>query len=97
MVKEGKMKSASPVGNLESYQFQRQECLDYVNGLSSEEMLNFSALASKYNMHHNSGTVPKNGGQIIKQLLLENDCDLERFGLESKHRIRKTKRRSIFC
>ena len=93
-IKEGKVKAASPVGNLENYEFDRQECLEYVNQLGSEDVLNFSALAKKFNLHHTTGTtVPKNGGQVLKQFLLENNCDLTRFGLDFKCRIRKKKRR----
>ena len=80
---------------MENYIFDRQECLDCVEK-NEGDSLNFSELAVRFNLRHKNGNLPKNGGQILKQFLIESDCNLERFDNKNTLRIRKRKRRYLY-
>lgn len=79
-----------------NYIFDREKCIDLVNNLNDGEKLNYSKLATDLKLRHENGTVPKNGGQIIKGFLEESGIDLKRFGnLNGGFRIRKRKKRLL--
>ena len=60
---------------------------------TEDSSINFSELVQRLNLQNKNWNVPKNGGQIIKQFLIESDCNLERFNKPITIRIRKRKRR----
>lgn len=81
---------------MESYVFDREALLEKISDKSERSLLNFSELASEFNIKHiNSDSVPKNGGQIVKQFLVESGVDLTRFELSTRTGlvIRKRKRK----
>lgn len=58
----------------------KAELLSYEDG----QHINWRELARKYDIKNNAGQLAKNGGQIIKEWLLSEDVDIERFTTKSK-------------
>ena len=58
--------------------FRSEHCLDYVEK-TEDRSVNFSVHTLRLNLQHKNTNVQKNGSEIIKQFLIESDCNLERF------------------
>ena len=89
----------SHVGRFENYNFDREALLQKVNNKEDGSFLNYSQLATEFEVKHvNQDSVAKNGGQVVKQYLLENGVDLKRFETKSRTSlvIRKRKRKYNF-
>ena len=46
--------------------------------------INFTALARKYGMKSGSGSFPGNGGQVVKEFLIENGVNIIQFDYKLK-------------
>ena len=57
----------------------KKTLLDEVALYSDGEQLNFSRIAKNYNIRNRKGELAKNGRQIVKEFLIHNDVDLNRF------------------
>ena len=56
-----------------------KECIEYVSNLPDGSYLNFSDLARKYGIKNENGDFLKNEGQIIQNVLEENNIDMTKF------------------
>ena len=71
-----------------------KECLNEVQMYDSEvKFINFTGLAKKYDMKNKEGNIPGNGGQVVKEFLIENGIDLSSFNYKSKDRNNENTRR----
>ena len=55
------------------------ECIREVSQLADGSYVNFSQLARKNHVCNANGDILKNGGQIVKEVLIENNVDINRF------------------
>ena len=94
-VSKGVVVPLNHVGNMDNYLLDREECIDWVNSIEADS-INYSQLATRFKLRHKNGNIPKNGGQIIKEFLLQSGCDLTNFSQNNALRIRKKNRRLIF-
>ena len=95
MLKDGKKRKHKPIANLDRYQWQSKDCLEFVNSLVPGSCINYSLLALEYGLK-DPGT-KDNKNQVVKEFLIENGVDLSQF-LEhrkgkSKFNVRRKKRR----
>ena len=84
------------VRDISKFNFDKENCIHEVNSYNENDEINFSALARKYNLKNSNGILPKNAGQIVKEILLSMDFDLSRFTNCHPYfefRIRRKKRR----
>lgn len=50
-----------------------------VEGYEDNHLINYSELASRYNIINKSGQLPSNAGQIVKEWLISEGVDVQRF------------------
>ncbi|XP_065667702.1 uncharacterized protein LOC136087994 [Hydra vulgaris] len=88
------------IGSSHAYKDQLNSCLEEVKVYQTGEKINYSDLARKYNIIDSESKMPKNGRQIVKEFLKENDVNLtslselkRRSGEKSPVIIRRKKRR----
>ena len=60
---------------------------------SEVKFINFTGLAKKYDMKNKEGNIPGNGGQVVKEFLIENGIDSSSFNYKSKDRNNENTRR----
>ena len=71
-----------------------EECLIEVSSYGTEvNKINFTALARKYGMKNSSGSFPGNGGQVVKEFLIESGVDISQFDYKSKEQSETRTRR----
>lgn len=75
-IQEKQHKKKSPIGQLESYTFNRQGVLEYLEGLSHGSQVNWSDLARKH------GLTVSNGGQIVKSFAESSGIETAGFNLQ---------------
>ena len=75
------------VGNENAYLWEAEECLREVSGYQDGDVINYSQLAKKYNMKNKHQEYPQNGGQIVKEYLVNNGIDVSKFEPAVKRRI----------
>ncbi|XP_065666302.1 uncharacterized protein LOC136087455 isoform X1 [Hydra vulgaris] len=99
-VDTGVKKPKKHIGSSHAYKDQLNSCLEEVKVYQTGEKINYSDLARKYNIIDSESKMPKNGGQIVKEFLKENDVNLtslselkRRSGEKSPVIIRRKKRR----
>ncbi|XP_047122498.1 uncharacterized protein LOC105847932 [Hydra vulgaris] len=73
----------------------KKKCLLYLENLPSNQNINFTSLAIKYNLHNKEGKIPGNAGQVIKELLKENCVDVAKFNLKSISTFNQTENTNI--
>ena len=78
-IQNGSKRKKDHVGDISKFNFDKENCIHEVNSYNENDEINFSALARKYNLKNSNGILPKNAGQIVKEILLSIDCDLSRF------------------
>ena len=84
-IKNGEKKPKKHVGKIENYNFDQDECLDYVRNLENGTFLNFAELARKFKVRET-----QNMGQVIKTFLIEQGIDLSRFSYQRKREVNDT-------
>ncbi|XP_065653932.1 uncharacterized protein LOC136080770 isoform X2 [Hydra vulgaris] len=96
---KGVKKPKKHIGSSHAYKDQLNSCLEEVKVYQTGEKINYSDLARKYNIIDSESKMPKNGGQIVKEFLKENDVNLtslselkRRSGEKSPVIIRRKKR-----
>ena len=95
-IQNGSKRKKDHVGDILKFNFVKENCIHEVNSYNENDEISFSALARKYNLKNSNGILPKNPGQIVKEILLSIDCDLSRFTNchpDSEFRIRRKKKR----
>ena len=91
-LEEGKKRPHNHTGNINKWDL--SQCLREVAALPDGAYLNFSQLARQHGIISANGDPLKNGGQIVKDTLVNNGIDLERFeylGKSTELRIRRKK------
>ena len=94
--KNTKWKQKDHVRDVSKFNFDKENYIHVVNSYNENNEINFSALARKYNLKSSNRILPKNAGQIVKEIFLSMDCDLSRFTNchpDSEFPIRRKKRR----
>ena len=99
-IREGKRRPKNHIGNLQSYQWRSQECLDYVNNLYPGSYINFSELAREFGLKDIGDYQSDNKNQVVKKFLQENNVDLDQFVIhrnqQTQHNVRRKKRKLTF-
>ena len=67
------------IGRLDNVTWDEKALTAEVNTKKSEEVVNWSALARKYNVRDKNGDIAKNGGQIVKEALRIKGVNVDRF------------------
>ena len=78
-IEAGRKRRHNPVGNLVKYEWQSEECLSYVNNLDDGSLLNFSELTRTVGLKDNDTFGKDNKKQVVKQFLVNNGVDIDRF------------------
>ena len=83
------------VGNISNYTFDQENCINEIDSYDNDHNINFSGLASRHHLKNSHGNLPDNGGQVLKEILLQMNYDFSRFTSikESVIRIRRQCRR----
>ena len=84
------------VGRFEDVTWDKEGLLEEVKSYEDGKSISWRALAEKYNVMNKQGLLAGNGGQIVKEFLMQNDVDVERFTVEHKAEagvVRRRKRR----
>lgn len=95
-IKKGVKRKLDHVGKYDSYTCDFEDCCNEVNNYSDDHIINYSDLARKFNLKNSFGNLPKNGGQILKEMLNSQGLDLSRLSCVKKRErsvIRRKKRR----
>ena len=79
----GRKRRRNPIGNLAKYEWQPEECLSYVNNYDGS-LVNFSKLARTFGLKDNDAFVKDNKNQVVKQFLVNNGIDIDRFSYHKK-------------
>ena len=98
-IQNGSKRKKDHVRDLSNINFHKENCIHQVNSYNENDEINFSALVRKCSLRNSNGILPKNAGQIVKEILLSMDCDLSRSAnchLDSEFRIREKKKESRF-
>ena len=99
-IREGKRCPKNHIGNLQSYEWRSQDCLDYVNNLYPGSYINFSELAREFGLKDIGNYQSDNKNQVVKKFLQENNVDLDQFIMhrnqQTQHNIRRKKRKLTF-
>ena len=97
---EGKRCANNHAGNLQSYEWRSQDCLDYVTNLLPGSHINFSELARQFGLKDNGDYRSDNKNQVVKKFLDENNVDLGQFvqhrNQQTQHNVRRKKRKLTF-
>ena len=72
-----------------------EDCIEYVSNLPDGSYLNFFDLARKYGITNENGDFLKNGGQIIKKVLEDNNIDMTKFDYLGKNNSCRLRRKKI--
>ena len=103
--REGKWKVLDHVGRRENYCWNKEGCLKEVSEYAQDHLINFTGLARKYELKNKEGKLPNNAGQVMKELLKENNVNVEQFRYWAKRpaqysldatRVRRKKLRYVF-
>ena len=91
----GQKRKKDHVGNLNNYNFDKENCFEEVNAYSNDADINFTDLGKRFHLEDVNKKFPNNAGQIVKKFLTEMNCDLSRFTKlqNSVERIRRSKRK----
>ena len=73
---QGTKRKRDHVGDLNSYTWNKEECLQEVYQYNEKDNINYTAIAKKYEVKNKDMIQVKNGGQVIKQFLVENEVDI---------------------
>ena len=99
-IREGKRCANNHAGNLQSYEWRSQDCLDYVTNLLPGSHINFSELARQFGLKDNGDYRSDNKNQVVKKFLHENNVDLGQFvqhrNQQTQHNVRRKKRKLTF-
>ena len=98
-IKRGVKRPHDHVGNLEKYDWQSQDCLEYVNSLEEGSYINYSDLARRFGLNDSDEFCKGNIGQVVKKFLLNNCIDLNSFSTLRKGcniNVRRQKKRLSF-
>ncbi len=74
------------VGNFDRMGWDKNQLLAEVNAYEDGHKINWTNLATHYNVINKDGKLAKNGGQIVKAWLTSNGVDLTRFEIQEKKR-----------
>ncbi|XP_048588889.1 uncharacterized protein LOC125572428 [Nematostella vectensis] len=92
-----KKRKKDHTGDMERMGWDKAGLKAEVEAYQGGHLINYSALARKYNVTDSSGQVALNGGQIVKEWLVRNGVDVDRFSTKRKNPmdpvIRRRKRR----
>ena len=100
-IKNGLKRPHNHIGYLHNYKWESNDCLLEVKGYIDGQIINYTELARKFNLTHKDGHTPDNAGQVVKEFLQANGCDLQRFKTvwgeanKDSERVRRKKRRYI--
>lgn len=81
--KEQKM-AKDHVGKFDHMNWDKNQLLAEVEGYNEGHKINWTHLATKYNITSKNSQLAKNGGQIVKAWLTLNGVDLSRFEIPEK-------------
>ncbi|XP_047129004.2 uncharacterized protein LOC124809199 [Hydra vulgaris] len=96
-IEKGLMIKKDHLGSRFGYRWEKKKCLLYLENLPSNQNINFTSLAIKYNLHNKKGKIPGNAGQVIKELLKENGVDVAKFNLKSISTFNQTENTNNCC
>ena len=90
-----KKKKKDHTGNTDAMHWDKQAMKQEVEGYEDTHFINFQELADRYNVQNDEGGKANNGGQIVKEWLLANNVNLDRFHWQKKGVaiVRRRKRR----
>ena len=77
--KGAQKKPKNHTGKLENVSWDKEALIAEVEAYSSDEEVNWSALARRYNVRNMNDEIAKNGGQIIKEWLKIKGVNVSRF------------------
>ena len=83
-IEAGRKRRRNPIGNLANYEWESEECLSYVNNLDDGALLNFSDLARTFGLKDNDAYGKDNKNQVVKQFLVNNGINIDRFNYHKK-------------
>ena len=83
-VEEGRKRPRNPIGNINKYKWQSDECLEFVESLEDGSFMNYSELARMFGLKDGDMFGKDNKNQIVKQFLINNGVDVEKFGYHKK-------------
>ena len=75
-----------PCGPIENMNFDKTNLLQEVQSYNEGSTINYSSLAKKYNICNKAGQPAKNGGQIVKEFLKEQQVNVNMFRYNGKGR-----------
>ncbi|XP_057299871.1 uncharacterized protein LOC130630393 [Hydractinia symbiolongicarpus] len=78
-ITQGLKRPHSHTGQLENFEWSKSECLEEINNYPEGHQINFSDLARRHKLVNSNGIQPQNCGQVLKELLINNGCNLTRF------------------
>ena len=81
--KEQKM-AKDHVGKFDHMNWDKNQLLAEVKGYEEGHKINWTHLATRYNVTNKNGQLAKNGGQIVKAWLTSTGVDLSRFEIPEK-------------
>ena len=73
-------------GPIENMNFDKTNLLQEVQSYNEGSTINYSSLAKKYNICNKAGQPAKNGGQIVKEFLKEQQVNVNMFRYNGKGR-----------
>ena len=87
------------VGKFQKMNWDKENLLEEVRGYEDGKIVSWRALATKYNVCNSKGVLANNGGQIVKEYLVNQDVNINRFCTSTQRSknqeiVRKRKRRS---
>jgi glycerophosphoryl diester phosphodiesterase len=82
--KEDGIVAKDHVGNLDRMDWDKNQLLAEVKTYEDGHNINWTNLATRYNVTNKDGKLAKNGGQIVKEWLTSNGVDLTRFEIQEK-------------
>lgn len=78
-IKKGIKRKHNHIGKEDAYTWKAGECLKEVSEYADGQTINYSQLAKKYEMKNKDNEYPPNGGQIVKEYLVNNEIDISKF------------------
>ena len=78
----GVAKRRNPVGNIESYLFEKQDFLNHMKGTQPGSHVNWSEMARKFDVRSPDGKSSAKGGQILKKCAADQGVDTTVFNQE---------------
>ena len=66
-------------GNIHNYTWKWRDCLEHFNNLPRGTIVNYTEIAKQFELRDSNLQPLKNGGQLVKKFLIENNVNLAHF------------------